>query len=1553
MKPKKLLALVLAFLLAVQLIPGDLRFTADAAEAPQAAVRLGIDNIDDYLDIFADKKVGLITNASGINSSMESSIDVLFEKVELTALFAPEHGIRGTAQDGGSVGNEIDEKTGLPVYSLYGSTKKPTPEMLENVDVLVYDMQDVGARFYTYISTMLYAMEAAQENGKTFVVLDRPNPVSGKVEGNLLREGYESFVGTLKIPHRYGMTAGELAQYINEEEGIGCDLKVVKMTGWTRDMYYDETGLNTWVMPSPNMPTLDTAIVYPGNCMFEGTTLSEGRGTTRPFELIGAPYIKSTELADALNALNLPGVKFRAASFTPTFNKHANVLCGGVQTYVTDRNTYNSVKTGYAMLYTIKELYPDDFQFRTDNYIDNLSGFDAIRKGTYTLEELFELVDQEAADFQAATEKYYLYHETNENDHGGPAKVTLGVDNIDDYMDLFAGKRVGLITGPSGMDQNFNSTIDVLFEKTDLTTLFAAEHGIRGNAQAGGSVGNEIDEKTGLPVISLYGSTKKPTPEMLENVDVLVYDIQDVGARFYTYINTLAYAMEAAQENGKTMVVLDRPNPISGTAFDGNYLKEENSSFVGLYPIIHRYGLTVGEYASYINERFDIGCDLKVVDMEGWTRDMYYDDTGLDTWVLPSPNMPTLDTAVVYPGTCLIEGTNVSEGRGTTRPFELIGAPWINAFELADALNALNLPGAYFRATAFTPQFSKFKGEVCQGVQVCAFDRDVYDAVKVGTALVYTIRDLYPDDFEYRSDNYMDLLAGIDDVRLGTYTLEELFDLYDRESAQFKSEVEKYFRYDNTATATRTMADLAGSYQVLGRSAADGTGITMDSTANGVRFTADCIGTVKATFTTWQTADNSKTFKDLYFTVYVDGVRSDARVKLPVRTEKQQTTVVLAEGLPAGEHTIELFRQTENEHNVATLESITLAGSFLEAAGQNNLSIEFVGDSLTAGYGNLGKAGDSNPGSPLLQDGTQAYAFMAARELGADLSVIAMSGHGLVGGWKVGWNVPKAYPYTNWYRDHEDSGKYDFARPSDVVVVNLGTNDWNTKDLSSVGNNITPESFKQGVIDLTNTIRANNPGAKIVWVYGMMIPETDGFNPQILEAVEELGGASNGLYAAHIPCGASGANGHPNVAEQKEAADALVSFLESNVLYSMADLKLQVKVSGRTYDKGQQTGEHVWYQQSSWDAFAAAYDAANAVLAKGEAATNKEIMDAVEQLKAAQAGLVRVDKTELASLIASADAKVADGTVDRLIASVKTQFLAALADAKAVYDNTDASVQDTVRGYNDLLDQMHNLDFVAGDKTELGALLRMMEGVDLNQYLSTGKDAYIEALAAAKDVYADGDALQADVDKAYEDLFDAFMNLVPKADKALLNALIEKAESLDLGQYVDAGKDAFETALRAAKTVSAYEEATQAQVSEAAKALSDAMKALRKVASKENLAKLLAQANAVDATRFTAASVRTLRAAAAEGQKVYDDKTLDESQQSVVDLAAAKLDTAIKGLKPVGANTGGQNSKPNTGSTNTGTPNTGTQESAAAVGMLAVTALGVLAALGRKRRNVR
>lgn len=379
-------------------------------------------------------------------------------------------------------------------------------------------------------------------------------------------------------------------------------------------------------------------------------------------------------------------------------------------------------------------------------------------------------------------------------------KVKSGIDNIDKYLNIFDGKRVGLITNPTGVNSEFKSTVDVMKEKTNLVALYGPEHGIRGDIQAGQKVGNYIDEKTGIEVYSLYGKNKKPSKEILSGIDVLAYDIQDVGARFYTYLYTMAYAMQSAAEFGKTFVVFDRPNPIGGEAVEGNILDTEYKSFVGLYPIPQRYGLTVGELAKFFNEEFKIGCNLVVVPIENWKRSMYYDETGLP-FIMPSPNMPTIETSIVYTGTTIFEGTNISEGRGTTRPFEIIGAPWLDAFKLADDMNNMKMDGVHFRPVYFTPTFSKQKDLLCRGVELHITDRKVFKPVKAGISLFYKIREMSGDKLEIikpytkTGKHFIDYLTGCSYIRENKYDLETVLDMWGREAAEFKNTKKKYEIY--------------------------------------------------------------------------------------------------------------------------------------------------------------------------------------------------------------------------------------------------------------------------------------------------------------------------------------------------------------------------------------------------------------------------------------------------------------------------------------------------------------------------------------------------------------------------------------------------------------------------------------------------------------------------------------------------------------------------------------------------------------------------------------
>jgi uncharacterized protein YbbC (DUF1343 family) len=335
------------------------------------SVKPGIEVFLDKPSIIQGARVGVVVHPASVLSNLRHTADALWECREFTlvSLFGPQHGARGEKQDN-MVESEFyrDPDTGLPVHSLYGETRRPTEEMMQDIDVLLFDLQDAGTRVYTFIHTMAYCMEVCALFGKRMIVLDRPNPINGRqVEGNLLDPDYKSFVGLFPIPMRHGMTVGELARFFNSEFKIDCDLTVVEMEGWHRENWQDQTGL-PWVMPSPNLPTIDSATVYPGTVLIEGTTLSEGRGTTRPFELIGAPYINSRIFAEKLNALELPGVRFRPANFQPTFQKWMGEMCGGIQIHVQDRERYEPYLTGIAIISTAVSLYPEAFQWRNPPY---------------------------------------------------------------------------------------------------------------------------------------------------------------------------------------------------------------------------------------------------------------------------------------------------------------------------------------------------------------------------------------------------------------------------------------------------------------------------------------------------------------------------------------------------------------------------------------------------------------------------------------------------------------------------------------------------------------------------------------------------------------------------------------------------------------------------------------------------------------------------------------------------------------------------------------------------------------------------------------------------------------------------------------------------------------------------------------------------------------------------------------------------------------------------------------------------------------------------------
>jgi uncharacterized protein YbbC (DUF1343 family) len=387
-------------------------------------IKLGVERLlEEQSHLLRGARVGLICNQASVNHGLRHAADLFHEhpNVELRALFGPQHGIRGDVQDNMiETEHMVDRETGLPIHSLYSETREPTEAMLEDLDVLVFDMLDVGCRIYTFAYTMANCMTAARKFGKKVVVCDRPNPINGvDVAGNVLEPEHASFVGQFAIPTRHGMTLGELAGMFNEHFQLNCDLEVVKMDGWERDCWHDQTDA-PWVLPSPNIPTLDSATVFPGTVHFEGTQISEGRGTTRPFELIGAPYINAEEYARSLNELSLPGVFFRSCIFRPTFQKHAGTSCGGVQIHVLERMEFEPVITGVAMVKVAYDLYRAEFRWKEPPYeyvydrnpFDVIAGTSSIREGIEsgaTIEDIQKGWARSLQDFGKVRERHLRY----------------------------------------------------------------------------------------------------------------------------------------------------------------------------------------------------------------------------------------------------------------------------------------------------------------------------------------------------------------------------------------------------------------------------------------------------------------------------------------------------------------------------------------------------------------------------------------------------------------------------------------------------------------------------------------------------------------------------------------------------------------------------------------------------------------------------------------------------------------------------------------------------------------------------------------------------------------------------------------------------------------------------------------------------------------------------------------------------------------------------------------------------------------------------------------
>lgn len=382
-------------------------------------VKLGVDVfLDRDLSELREKRIGLLTNQTGTNADLISTIRLFHGHLDLqlAALFAPEHGLLTNAKEGEKFTDSVQRSTGIPVFSLYGQSKKPTDAMMEQVDIIVFDIQDIGARYYTYIYTMAYMMEACARTGKRMIVLDRPNPIGGeRVEGNVVDPDFTSFVGLYPIPNRHGMTVGELAAYFNDAFHIGCELEVVEMTGWKRSSFHTENGL-PWIPPSPNTTSLDMMLLYPGTCLVEGMNLSEGRGTTQPFEIIGAPFIDGEKLQDNVNSLCLKGIRARALAFTPTYQKYNGQLCEGIQLHITDRRAFKPVESVIQVLAVIASMYAEKIEFLEYGKLrhpmfDLLAGNDVLRHGLLKgdIHSYIQQCQRDTEKFMETRESYLRY----------------------------------------------------------------------------------------------------------------------------------------------------------------------------------------------------------------------------------------------------------------------------------------------------------------------------------------------------------------------------------------------------------------------------------------------------------------------------------------------------------------------------------------------------------------------------------------------------------------------------------------------------------------------------------------------------------------------------------------------------------------------------------------------------------------------------------------------------------------------------------------------------------------------------------------------------------------------------------------------------------------------------------------------------------------------------------------------------------------------------------------------------------------------------------------
>ncbi len=894
----RFLALALALIMVLGLFPVAGSATGEPAE--EAAVKIGAEVLlesEYWQEYLAGKNVALFTNQVCVDAQMNHLADKLAasESINLVCLFGGEHGLRGAYQAGAAVPHCIDATTNLINWSLYSggtidtealgiapldegmenpkSPNRPTRAMLtgnngkwyEPIDVILFDLQEIGSKTWTYLYNLADLMAACVESEKYYgkevelIVLDRPSSIgSDTVEGSMHFSNNQTGFARFPLPSRYGLTMGEVALMYQGEgwkyfwqktypggpenlygsktsmpskefKGVWawddpqfadklslgeCEVKVIPCEGYTRDMYWDETGLQ-FILPSPNMPTAEACLIYAGTVWFEGLPINEGRGTTKPFEAISAPYINGEELADRLNELNLEGVIFRPISTTTLSTNqllsgtdYVGKLSDGVQIHITDKRAFSPIEMQCALSLTLRALYgsstteenKDGNHFYAHYQIDYRSGSDWVGSTINSLplgatneqiltvmQEMLARMDEETADYKVMREKYLL------SDYDTPADKELVttkqpvivpgyqafLDNAADY----AGKRIGLVTNQTGVDLELNHLADVLFENenVNLTTLFSTGLGLRGEFQTA-EEGVYTDSETGLPVYRLISSA--PSAEALENVDVLLFDIQDTGSRSNGVAEILNNCIKACAETGKTLTVLDRPAPLGGVKVEGPVDEA--------YGLSTRHGLTVGEMALYLANRQGVE-NVSVCKMTGWDRNMLYSDTGMH-FIQADRKIATPTALLTYASIGWLEGcgdvanqSGVSHGWGTTKTYEFFGAPYMkeNMVAFADALNALELPGVRFRLAAMTPWNNKtelasilYPGTACYGVQLHIMDESAYSSVDTILAILTTMMEYFPEETSAMFTPEFDKIVGDGNISTGIELGRSLPEIY-------------------------------------------------------------------------------------------------------------------------------------------------------------------------------------------------------------------------------------------------------------------------------------------------------------------------------------------------------------------------------------------------------------------------------------------------------------------------------------------------------------------------------------------------------------------------------------------------------------------------------------------------------------------------------------------------------------------------------------------------------------------------------------------------------